>query len=239
MRSEPQSLWSSAAVAANGQGFGVMISKRLWQSGVSSVKEPKSYIFNGAWMYKFSGYRARERHMFLRCCLCSICLWQDYWIGWWVCITWSGNSSFGSCLSYLSPNLVCWMHMSSPNKQPGHSYGKICHPLFPKAHKIFPKERSLWEYQMLSSDEQQAACCWSLMSTSTFNTTETGGGHVGFTVVFGMSATAPGGILVAYSTLCLYCGCLLVEVCHSQPGEFLPFEAEGSMAACFYNATFV
>lgn len=43
MMSEPQSLRSSAAVAASGQGFGVMISKRLWQSGESSVKEPKSH----------------------------------------------------------------------------------------------------------------------------------------------------------------------------------------------------
>lgn len=69
--------------------------------------------------------------------------------------------------------------------------------LFPKAHKIFPKVHSLWEYQMLSSDEQQAACSWSLMSTSNFTSTETGGGHAGFTVVFGTSATALGEILVA------------------------------------------
>lgn len=81
--------------------------------------------------------------------------------------------------------------------QPGHSNGDIWHPLFPKAHKIFPKVHSLWEYQMLSSDEQQVACSWVLMSTSTINGPETGGGHVGFTVFFGTSATAPGEILVA------------------------------------------
>lgn len=35
------------------------------------------------------------------------------------------------------------------------------------------------------------------MSTSNFTSTETGGGHAGFTVVFGTSATALGEILVA------------------------------------------
>lgn len=83
------------------------------------------------------------------------------------------------------------MHTAFSDKKPfqqhGHSYG---HPLFPKAHKIFPKAQNLWEYQMLSSDEWQAACSMSLMSTSTFTSTERGNVYVEFTVVLERVLTA-------------------------------------------------
>lgn len=75
----------------------------------------------------------------------------------------------------------------------------------PRLIKYSQKARNLWEYQMLSSDEQQAACSLSLMSTSTFTSTETGDGYVGFTVVLVRVLTASGEIRVAESTLPLCC----------------------------------
>lgn len=186
-----------------------MFRKRPWEGGVSSaeIKEPKWHVFEPGCI-NFVGTGPEKG---LGYCLCSTCFWQNYWLVWWMCITQSGNSSLGSHPN-LPPNLAWWMHMASPDKKP--FWHSLAIPMLsfvillfsPRLIKYSQKARNLWEYQMLSSDEQQAACSLSLMSTSTFTSTETGDGYVGFTVVLVWVLTAPGEILLDESTLPLYCG---------------------------------
>lgn len=79
---------------------------------------------------------------------------------------------------------------------------------------------------MLSSDERQAACSMSLMSTSTFTSTEKGDVYVEFTVVLERVLTAQEKSWWSKALLPCIVG-MSSSSSVSQPGEFFGVEQKG------------